>query len=161
MIIFKLSFHLEYPFRWQIWRESTTRIQENYLVIAERVVHLQGCWFLSMHQMALYTSIYIVRQHFQLFFPNLLEFFSYVRVIYRRTMSADGEACQLSWTRRMKIILGIARGLKYLHTELQPPFTIYLLNSNAVYLTDDFFPKVNLMSLFTFSVLYMKSWFET
>ncbi|XP_022155497.1 probable LRR receptor-like serine/threonine-protein kinase At1g63430 [Momordica charantia] len=53
-----------------------------------------------------------------------------------------GEACQLSWTRRMKIILGIARGLKYLHTELQPPFTISLLNSNAVYLTDDFFPKL-------------------
>ncbi|KAG7036052.1 putative LRR receptor-like serine/threonine-protein kinase [Cucurbita argyrosperma subsp. argyrosperma] len=53
-----------------------------------------------------------------------------------------GEACQLSWTRRMKIILGIARGLKYLHTELQPPFTISELNSNAVYLTDDFFPKL-------------------
>ena len=59
-------------------------------------------------------------------------------------MIADGEACQLSWTRRMKIILGIARGLNYLHTELQPPFTISELNSNAVYLTDDFFPKVNL-----------------
>ncbi|KGN50115.1 probable LRR receptor-like serine/threonine-protein kinase At1g63430 [Cucumis sativus] len=53
-----------------------------------------------------------------------------------------GEACQLSWTRRMKIILGIARGLNYLHTELQPPFTISELNSNAVYLTDDFFPKL-------------------
>lgn len=61
-------------------------------------------------------------------------------------MTADGEACQLSWTRRMKIILGIARGLKYLHTELQPPFTISELNSNSVYLTDDFFPKVNLIS---------------
>lgn len=67
-----------------------------------------------------------------------------VHVFYHLTMIADGEACQLSWTRRMKIILGIARGLKYLHTELQPPFTISELNSNAVYLTDDFYPKVNL-----------------
>ncbi|XP_061373757.1 probable LRR receptor-like serine/threonine-protein kinase At1g63430 [Gastrolobium bilobum] len=53
-----------------------------------------------------------------------------------------GEGCQLSWTRRMKIILGIARGLKYLHTEVEPPFTISELNSNAVYLTEDFSPKL-------------------
>nr|GMD78773.1 probable LRR receptor-like serine/threonine-protein kinase At1g63430 [Ipomoea batatas] len=53
-----------------------------------------------------------------------------------------GEACQLSWTRRMKIVIGIAKGLKYLHTELNPPFTISELNSNAVYLTEDFSPKL-------------------
>ncbi|KAA8522390.1 hypothetical protein F0562_013249 [Nyssa sinensis] len=53
-----------------------------------------------------------------------------------------GEGCQLSWTRRMKIVLGIARGLKYLHTELDPPFTISELNSSAVYLTEDFSPKL-------------------
>ncbi|KAK7358633.1 hypothetical protein VNO77_00571 [Canavalia gladiata] len=53
-----------------------------------------------------------------------------------------GEGCQLSWTRRMKIIIGIARGLTYLHTEIEPPFTISELNSNAVYLTEDFSPKL-------------------
>ncbi|KAL2342771.1 hypothetical protein Fmac_004056 [Flemingia macrophylla] len=53
-----------------------------------------------------------------------------------------GDGCQLSWTRRMKIIIGIARGLKYLHTEIEPPFTISELNSNAVYLTEDFSPKL-------------------
>ncbi|KAL6986225.1 hypothetical protein U1Q18_019593 [Sarracenia purpurea var. burkii] len=53
-----------------------------------------------------------------------------------------GEGCQLSWTRRMKIVQGIARGLKYLHTELDPPFTISELNSNAVYLTEEFSPKL-------------------
>ncbi|CAL5360050.1 unnamed protein product [Camellia sinensis] len=53
-----------------------------------------------------------------------------------------GEGCQLSWTRRMKIIIGIAQGLKYLHTELDPPFTISELNSSAVYLTEDFSPKL-------------------
>lgn len=57
-------------------------------------------------------------------------------------MIVDGEGSQLSWTRRMKIVLGIAHGLKYLHTELEPPFTISELNSSAVYLTEDFFPKV-------------------
>lgn len=53
-----------------------------------------------------------------------------------------GEGCQLSWTRRMKIVIGIARGLKYLHSELEPPFTISELNSSAVYLTEDFSPKL-------------------
>ncbi|XP_010553512.1 PREDICTED: probable LRR receptor-like serine/threonine-protein kinase At1g63430 [Tarenaya hassleriana] len=53
-----------------------------------------------------------------------------------------GEGSLLSWARRMKIVIGIARGLKYLHTELNPPFTISELNSNAVYLTEDFTPKL-------------------
>ncbi|KAM0945155.1 putative protein kinase RLK-Pelle-LRR-VI-2 family [Dioscorea sansibarensis] len=53
-----------------------------------------------------------------------------------------GEECQLSWLRRMKVAIGIAHGLKYLHTELQPPFTIRDLNSNSVYLTEDFSPKL-------------------
>ncbi|XP_022738065.1 probable LRR receptor-like serine/threonine-protein kinase At1g63430 [Durio zibethinus] len=53
-----------------------------------------------------------------------------------------GEGSQLSWTRRMRIILGIARGLNYLHTDLEPPFTISELNSSAVYLTEDFSPKL-------------------
>ena len=42
----------------------------------------------------------------------------------------------------MKIVKGIARGLKYLHTELEPPFTISELNSSSVYLTEEFSPKV-------------------
>ncbi|KAK9076700.1 hypothetical protein SSX86_005034 [Deinandra increscens subsp. villosa] len=52
------------------------------------------------------------------------------------------EGCQLSWTRRMMIILGIAKGLKYLHAEIEPPFTISKLNSSSVYLTEDFSPKL-------------------
>lgn len=48
----------------------------------------------------------------------------------------------------MNIIVGIAKGLKYLHTEIVPPFTISEFNSSAVYLTDDFSPKVCLRILF-------------
>ncbi|XAR55057.1 Non-specific serine/threonine protein kinase [Bertholletia excelsa] len=53
-----------------------------------------------------------------------------------------GEGCHLSWTRRMRIIIGIARGLKYLHTEINPPFTVSRLDSNAIYLTEDFSPQL-------------------
>uniref|UniRef100_M8BHZ5 Putative LRR receptor-like serine/threonine-protein kinase n=1 Tax=Aegilops tauschii TaxID=37682 RepID=M8BHZ5_AEGTA len=53
-----------------------------------------------------------------------------------------GEAAQFSWLRRMKIAIGIAQGLRYLHTESQPPFAISELNSNSVYVTEDFTPKL-------------------
>ncbi|XP_020586797.1 probable LRR receptor-like serine/threonine-protein kinase At1g63430 [Phalaenopsis equestris] len=53
-----------------------------------------------------------------------------------------GDAGLLSWLRRMNIAIGVARGLRYLHTEVQPPFAISELNSNAVYLTEDFSPKL-------------------
>lgn len=64
-------------------------------------------------------------------------------------MTADEEGCQFSWTRRMNIAIGIARGLRYLHTEVEPPFTISELNSNAVYLTDEFSPKVCALTITT------------
>lgn len=59
-------------------------------------------------------------------------------------MAADGGRCQLAWARNLKIVIGIARGLSYLHTELDPPFTtISELNSNssAVYVTEDSLPR--------------------
>lgn len=52
----------------------------------------------------------------------------------------------------MKIVIGIAKGLKYLHTEIEPPFTISELNSSAVYLTEDFSPKVYTKSLVGYCV---------
>ncbi|KAG2325177.1 hypothetical protein Bca52824_007905 [Brassica carinata] len=53
-----------------------------------------------------------------------------------------GEGSLVSWAKRMKIVIGVARGLKYLHTELDPPFTVSEVSSNAVYLTEDFTPKL-------------------
>lgn len=54
----------------------------------------------------------------------------------------DGEGCQLSWPRRVKIALSIARVLRHLHTELQPPFAVAALTSSSVYLTEEFSPKI-------------------
>ncbi|KAJ4812005.1 Protein kinase family protein [Rhynchospora pubera] len=54
----------------------------------------------------------------------------------------DADGCQFTWQRRMRIALGIARGLRYLHTEVQPPFALTDLASTSVYLTEDFSPKL-------------------
>ncbi|KAG8065446.1 hypothetical protein GUJ93_ZPchr0004g39659 [Zizania palustris] len=54
----------------------------------------------------------------------------------------DGEGCQLSWHMRMKIAISIAYTLRYLHTDMQPPFAIVALTSSSVYLTEDFSPKI-------------------
>lgn len=90
-----------------------------------------------MHQMARYMSTFIVsRVPFCFYLLFQIHYFG-----DNFCVLADGEG-SLSWTRRMNIILGMARGLKYLHSEVQPPFTISELNSGAVYLTDDFSPKV-------------------
>lgn len=107
--------------------------------------HSQGCWFLNTRQMGHYMNIFTVSPSFKLH-PHLIIIFiddcTYESI--QIVGDIDGEGCQFSWTRRMKIAIGIARGLKYLHSELDPPFTISELNSNAVYLTEDFSPKVPL-----------------
>ncbi|KAF7001226.1 hypothetical protein CFC21_016939 [Triticum aestivum] len=52
-----------------------------------------------------------------------------------------GEEAQFSLLKRMKIAISIAQGLRYLHTESQPPFAISELNSNSVYVIEDSTPK--------------------
>uniref|UniRef100_A0ACD5UDQ4 Uncharacterized protein n=1 Tax=Avena sativa TaxID=4498 RepID=A0ACD5UDQ4_AVESA len=54
----------------------------------------------------------------------------------------DGDGCQVSWPRRVKIALSIARVLRHLHTELQPPFAVAAFTSSSVYLTEEFSPKI-------------------
>ena len=117
------------------------RIQESYWGIAERAIHLLGCWFLNTHQMGHCMSTSIVSKASYLYAVGYLQ---HVSATETQTffIAVDEEGCQLSWKRRMKIVVGIARGLKYLHTDLDPPFTISELNSSAVYLTEDFSPKV-------------------
>lgn len=95
--------------------------------------------------MGRYLSIYIVSHSL---FASLLQAGEWPISCLNFVMNVDGflyldgEGGQFSWLRRMKIAIGIAQGLRYLHTELQPPFAISKLNSNSVYITEDFTPKV-------------------
>lgn len=49
----------------------------------------------------------------------------------------------LDWATRMRIIMGIAYCLQYMHHEMEPPVIHPNLNSNAVYLTDDYAAKLS------------------
>ena len=120
------------------------RTQQSFWAIAEKVIHSPGCWSLNTHQMGPYMSTYTVSQPLNIFLTDkYLHFTCVVDLISLFFPLLDGEAAQFSWFRRMKIAIGIAQGLRYLHTELEPPFAISELNSNSVYVTEDFTPKVH------------------
>ncbi|KAF2309541.1 hypothetical protein GH714_003755 [Hevea brasiliensis] len=48
----------------------------------------------------------------------------------------------LDWSARMRIIMGIAYCLQYMHHDLNPPIAHSNLNSNNIYLTDDYAAKI-------------------
>ncbi|KAK8970045.1 putative LRR receptor-like serine/threonine-protein kinase MRH1 [Platanthera guangdongensis] len=48
----------------------------------------------------------------------------------------------LDWATRMRIVMGIAYCLQFMHHELYPPIIIHELQSNSVYLTDDYAAKI-------------------
>ncbi|XP_043703104.1 protein MALE DISCOVERER 2-like [Telopea speciosissima] len=52
------------------------------------------------------------------------------------------EAEHLDWNARMRIIMGIAYCLQYMHHELNPPVPHTNLQSSAVFLTDDYAAKI-------------------
>ncbi|KAI4368127.1 hypothetical protein MLD38_016721 [Melastoma candidum] len=52
------------------------------------------------------------------------------------------DAEHLDWTTRMRIVMGIAYCLRYMHHELKPPVPHSNLNSSSICLTDDFAAKV-------------------
>ncbi|XP_027933771.1 protein MALE DISCOVERER 2-like isoform X2 [Vigna unguiculata] len=49
---------------------------------------------------------------------------------------------RLDWSARIKIIMGIAYCLQYMHHDLNPPLAQSNLTSNMIFLTDDFSAKV-------------------
>lgn len=48
----------------------------------------------------------------------------------------------LDWNARMRIIMGTAYCLQYMHHELNPPVAHSNLSSHCIYLTDDYAAKV-------------------
>jgi hypothetical protein len=135
------------------------KTQQSFWATAEKAIHSPGCWSLNTHQMGPYTSTYTVSQPLYCVDYNVQANHCILHgllILFQLFFPIDGEAAQLSWLRRMKIAIGIAQGLRYLHTELQPPFAISELNSSSVYVTEDFTPKVRHgftgLFLWTFSV---------
>ncbi|XP_015873613.1 protein MALE DISCOVERER 2 isoform X2 [Ziziphus jujuba] len=52
------------------------------------------------------------------------------------------EVEHLDWNARMRILMGTAYCLQYMHHDLNPPVSHYNLNSSAIYLTDDYAAKI-------------------
>lgn len=56
---------------------------------------------------------------------------------------ADKETTPLNWNTRLKIALGAARGLAYLHEDSSPRVIHRDFKSSNILLEDDFTPKVS------------------
>ncbi|KAL3682918.1 hypothetical protein R1sor_000940 [Riccia sorocarpa] len=52
------------------------------------------------------------------------------------------ESQHLDWHTRMRIVMGAAYGLQYMHHELEPPTTHLNFDANSVYLTEDYTAKI-------------------
>lgn len=59
-------------------------------------------------------------------------------------LSGIKDAEHLDWTTRMRIIMGTAYCLRYMHHDLNPPVAHSDLNSLVIYLTDDYAAKVQI-----------------
>lgn len=63
----------------------------------------------------------------------------------------------LGWSARMRIIMGIAYCLQYMHHQLNPPVAFSDLQSNSIFMTDDYAAKVADLSMWKeFSVAAAK-----
>lgn len=58
-------------------------------------------------------------------------------------LGVDKETTPLNWVTRMKIALGAARGLAYLHEDSSPRVIHRDFKSSNILLEDDFTPKVS------------------
>ncbi|KAH9309192.1 hypothetical protein KI387_037103, partial [Taxus chinensis] len=74
------------------------------------------------------------------------------------------EAEHLDWAARMRVIMGIAYCLQYMHHDLDPAVTHPSLHSNAIYLTDDYAAKLSDLDLWKEAAIkgdQMKSFSES
>lgn len=65
------------------------------------------------------------------------------------------EVERLDWSERMRIIMGSAYCLQYMHHDLNPPIAHTKLSSNMIFLTDDFAAKVHISRWFFLSFIYV------
>ncbi|BBN11382.1 hypothetical protein MPTK1_5g11430 [Marchantia polymorpha subsp. ruderalis] len=62
--------------------------------------------------------------------------------VYDHLHSSGSPADFLDWSTRMKILMGAAYGLKYMHTDLDPPATHMKFDASSVFLTECYSAKV-------------------
>ncbi|CAL9112491.1 unnamed protein product [Musa textilis] len=62
--------------------------------------------------------------------------------IDRALLGRNSDATKLNWYIRSSICLGIARGLKYLHEELEPPIVHRDIKTSNILLDRNFVPKI-------------------
>lgn len=73
-------------------------------------------------------------------------------------MCSVKEVEHLDWGARMRIIMGTAYCLQYMHHDLNPPVAHTNLTSSSIYLTDDYAAKVYIPYINSHLVAFVTVW---
>ena len=80
-----------------------------------------------------------------------------IRLQLECTIFAVKEFEDLDWAVRMRVIMGIAYCLEYMHHELNPPVAIHDVRSDSIFISDDYAAKVQVQLAVPLSVAHIST----
>ncbi|XWS67913.1 hypothetical protein CRYUN_Cryun04dG0045600 [Craigia yunnanensis] len=80
--------------------------------------------------------------------------------LYRKNNLEDDSLQSLDWITRLKIAIGAAEGLSYLHHECTPPLVHRDVQASSILLDDKFEVRLGKLDISASSDTQMKEWFE-
>ena len=80
-----------------------------------------------------------------------------IRLQLECTIFVVKEFEDLDWAARMRVIMGIAYCLEYMHHELNPPVAIHDVQSDSIFISDDYAAKVQVQLAVPLSVTHIST----
>jgi serine/threonine protein kinase len=133
-------------------REFVTELTAISDIVHENLITLVGCCAEGSHRILVYNylennslSYTLLGDMLTNFIPFTSQFSSsYVICVYSYGIAGSGRSnIRFNWRARVKIAVGVARGLAYLHEEIRPPIIHRDIKASNILLDKDLTPKIS------------------